>query len=136
MRGYTVATAAVALGVGPKWVDNTLSHYRVPGVYQSRQGIARRLTAESVLVLEIALRLMRSLSIPLHAALEISSVIATDPASTYSVGECSLRIDVASVRTTTERALAEAVEFAPAPRRGRPSMKNSNRGYTRRGQKK
>jgi hypothetical protein len=127
VRGYTVATAAVTLGVRPKWVDNTLSHHRVPGVYQSRQGIARRLTAESVVVLEIALRLMRSLSIPLHAALEISSVIANDAASTYSAGGCSVRIDMTAVRTATERRLAEAVEFAPAPRRGRPSTKDSAR---------
>ena len=123
MRGYTVATVAVALGVGPKWVDNALSHYRIPGVHQSRQGIARRLTAESVLVLEVALRLMRSLSIPLHAALEISSAVLNDAASTYEAEGCSLRIDIAEVRGVTERRLAEAVEFAPAPRRGRPARK-------------
>ena len=123
MRGYTVATAAVALGVGSKWVDNTLSRYRISGVYQSKQGIARRLTTESVLVLEIALRLMRSLSIPLHAALEISSAVLHDAASTYEAEGCSLRIDVDEVREATHRRLAEAVEFAPAPPRGRPARK-------------
>jgi hypothetical protein len=120
MRGYTVATAAVALRVGAKWVDNTLSHYRIPGVRQSRQGIARRLTAESVLVLEIALRLTRTLGIPLHAALEISTLLVNDSTSTYSADGCVLRVDVDEIRLATERRLAEAVEFAPAPRRGRP----------------
>ena len=120
MRGYTVASAAVALSVGPKWVDNALSHYRIPGVQQSRQGVARRLTAESVLVLEIALRLMRTLAIPLHAALEISTLLVNESTSTYSANGCVLRVDVDEIRSATERRLAEAVEFAPAPRRGRP----------------
>ena len=125
IRGYTVATAAVALRVGPKWVDNTLSHYRITGVRQSRQGVARRLTAESVLVLEIALRLTRTLAIPLQAALEISSLLVNDNTSTYSADGCVLRVDVDEIRAATERRLAEAVEFAPAPRRGRPP---ENRG--------
>ena len=123
MRGYTVATAAVALRVSAKWVDNTLSHYRVAGVHQSRQGIARRLTAESVLVLEIALRLVRLLQIPLRSALVISRSVTADEASTYAADECRLRIDVESIRATVDRRLAEAVEFAPAPRRGRPPVR-------------
>jgi hypothetical protein len=71
----------------------------------------------------MALRLMRSLSIPLHAALEISTAVFNDGASTYEADGWSLRIDIAEVRATTERRLAEAVEFAPAPRRGRPAKK-------------
>ena len=120
MRGYTVATAAVALGVGSKWVDNTLSHHRVRGVHQSRQGISRRLTAESVLVLEIALRLMRGLGIPLRMALEISETVARDESPAYLADGCLLQIDVESIRAATQGRLTEAVEFAPAPRRGRP----------------
>src|SRR5687768_5622247 len=72
MRAYTVATAAVALGVRTKWVDNVLSHRSVPGVSQSRQGVTRRLTVEAVSVLEIALRLTRGFGIPLNRSLDLA----------------------------------------------------------------
>ena len=127
MRGYTVASAAVALSVGPKWVDNALSHYRIPGVQQSRQGVARRLTAESVLVLEIALRLMRSLTLPLRTALDISAAVVASTTSSYSADDCVLEVDVAAIRAAIDRRLAEAVEFAPAPRRGRPPAREDRK---------
>jgi hypothetical protein len=119
MRGYTVATAAVALGVSSKWVDNTLSHHRVAGVVQSRQGVARRLTIEAVTVLEITLRLMRALRIPAATALQVAQELSRRE-SAWSREGCELRIDVDSVRSTVAQRLAEAVEYTPVPRRGRP----------------
>ena len=123
MRAYTVATAAVALGVGAKWVDNVLSHHAIPGVTQSRQGIARRLTGEAVSVLEIALRLTRLFGIPLRRALDLAARL-TDRSSgnVNAVDGCELRVDVAAVRSQIEARLREAVEYAPAPRRGRPRI--------------
>ncbi len=119
MRGYTVATAAVALSVTAKWVDNALSHNRITGVAQSRQGVARRLTVEAVTVLEIALRLMRSLHIPASPALRIAQELGRD-GTAYSRDGCELRLDVDEVRATVAGRLAEAVEYTPVPRRGRP----------------
>ena len=57
MRAYTVAASAFTLGVNTKWLDNVLSHHRVDGVFQQRQGISRRLTPAALLTLEIAARL-------------------------------------------------------------------------------
>ena len=122
MRAYTVATVAVALEVPAKWVDNVLSHHAVSGVSQSKQGIARRLTVEAVTVLEIALRLSRTFGIPTTAALRIAQSLAVSGAGAPSFGEghCILTVDAAAVRTHVAARLADAVEFAPLPRRGRP----------------
>jgi hypothetical protein len=119
MRGYTVATAAVALGVSSKWVDNALSHYRVAGVAQSRQGVARRLTVEAVTVLEITLRLMRTLRIPAATALQVGQELSRQGSAWPGEG-CELRLDVDAVRSSVVQRLAEAVEYTPVPRRGRP----------------
>lgn len=121
MRAYTVATAAVALGVRTKWVDNVLSHHSIPGVFQSRQGVTRRLTAEAVSVLEIALRLTRGFGIPLNRSLDLA-VAAVSQGSKVSgeVHGCEIRIDAAAIRSELDHRLAEAVEFVPVPRRGRP----------------
>ena len=120
MRAYTVATVAVALGVGAKWIDNVLSHHAIPGVTQSRQGVTRRLTAEAVSVLEIALRLTRAFGIPVRKALDLAADLVGHPERPKETEGLEIRIDVDSLRADLNLRLAEAVEFSPIPRRGRP----------------
>lgn len=118
MRAYTVATVAVALGVATKWIDNVLSHYTIPGVTQSRQGVARRLTGEAVSVLEIALRLTRGFGIPLRRSLDLAAGLVKGGNS--PTDGCELRVDVPAIRGEVATRLREAVEYTPVPRRGRP----------------
>lgn len=122
MRAYTVATAAVALGVGTKWVDNVLSHHGLPGSTRGRQGRARRLSAEAVSVLETALRLARGFGIPVRHAMGIASVLLSRESGVarYQADACEISIDTAVIRSHVARRLEEAVEFTPTPRRGRP----------------
>ena len=123
MRAYTVATVAITLNVPAKWLDNILSHNRVPGVAHGRQGIARRLTPEAVTVLEIALKLSRSFAIPAPRALQIARDLVTQGGADarFSVeSPLALSIDVKSIEADISRRLADAVEIAPRPRRGRP----------------
>jgi len=123
MRGYTVTTVAVTLRMPPKWVDNVLSHYRVSGVSQARQGIARRITPQAVVILEIALRLSRSLVTPIQQALEIAanlSRIGGPEARIVLSPVAELVVNVAAIEAETMLRLADAVEVAPVPRRGRP----------------
>lgn len=120
MRGYTVATVALALDVPVKWIDNTLSHHRVSGVVQARQGIARRLTTEAVVVLETALQLMRSLEIPTARALHVAQELVAMGEPRYSTGTCEVRLNLDQVRAGVAVRLAYAVEISPVPRRGRP----------------
>lgn len=122
MRAYTVATVAVALRVSQKWVDNVLSHHSVRGVTQSRQGIARSLTEEAVTVLEIALRLSKALGIPIPLALEIGQALIADKSASpnYQGDHCTLSVDASAIRRHVAARLADAVEYTPTPRRGRP----------------
>lgn len=123
MRAYTVATVAVTLGITRKWLDNTLSHNRIDGVIQARQGVSRKLSPLAVVTLYVTLRLIEDLDMPLKRALKLASELARSSGNhTLSAG-FSITLDMdRSVHDVTER-LARAVEITPLPRRGRPSVK-------------
>ena len=126
MRAYTVAATAVALGVSSKWVDNVLSHHQVPGVHQARQGIARRVTPAALLTLDIALKLVRSLGLPLPQALETARrLIDAKEGGIALSGATSIQIraDVKTLTNDLNARLERAVEMSPTPRRGRPRRK-------------
>ncbi|HUQ20020.1 MAG TPA: hypothetical protein VM099_10445 [Gemmatimonadaceae bacterium] len=126
MRAYTVAAAAVTLGVPKKWIDNVLSHYEVEGVVQQRQGIVRRITPAGLLNLEIALHLNRTLDIPVKTALAVASQVAKAEGGEVQLsddGIVQLRVNVHSVSQSLIQRLDRALEITPTPRRGRPPRK-------------
>jgi hypothetical protein len=126
-RAYTVTTAALALGVPAKWLDNTLSHFRIEGVHQARQGVARRLSLESLLHLATSIILTRELEIPLARALELArDLIAMDGQVAFG-DRLSISTDVISIRADLLLHLEHAVEVAPLPRRGRPPKNTTGR---------
>lgn len=126
MRAYTVAATAVALGVSSKWVDNVLSHHQVPGVQQARQGVTRRVTPAALLTLDIALRLVRALRLPLPQALETARhlIDAREGAIPLSgTASIQIRADVDTLTRDLNARLERAVEMSPTPLRGRPRRK-------------
>lgn len=128
MRAYTVATSAVVLGVTRKWVDNVLSHYRVPGVLQERQGIVRKVTPAALLRLELCVSLVRSLNVPILQGLEVAeAIIKADGGEIGLAGAPALGItaDLQALASDLQRRIDAAIEMSPTPKRGRPARKKS-----------
>jgi hypothetical protein len=125
-RAYTVATAALALGVSGKWIDNVLSHNKVPGIRQERQGIARRLSVEGLLVLAVTTLLIDQLGLPTAKAIIVAEEIVKG-SGRYLAGELSIEIDLTMFQATLLEKLERAVEIAPIPRRGRPPANKTGR---------
>ncbi len=125
MRSYTVATAALTLGVSPKWIDNALTRFVVSGVVQKGQGISRRLTPQSVVSLYIAIQLGNNLGLPLAHALRIAHQITANgaPSQVALFPFAHLAIDVEAVTRELGERLAHAVEVTPVPKRGRPRLR-------------
>jgi hypothetical protein len=126
-RAYTIATAALTLGMSIKWLDNTLSHIRVPGVQQERQGVARRITIEGLLVLAVATLLINELGIPLAGAIELAEKLITDGGQYLSPEGVGLQLNLEKATASLLERLESAVESAPVPRRGRPPKNPTGR---------
>jgi hypothetical protein len=126
-RAYTVATAALALGVPAKWIDNILSHYKVLGIRQERQGIARRLSIEGILVLALTALLIHELGLSTARAIVMAEGIAKS-SGRYLTGErLTIEIDLPAFHAGLLERLESAVEIAPIPRRGRPPTSRTGR---------
>lgn len=123
-RAYTVGTAALALDVPAKWLDNVLSHFQVPGVSQERQGISRKVSLEGVLHLALALSLIDELEIPTANALRLAGTISQAGGQHRTGSGITIGLDLSTIRAGLEARLAQAVEIAPVPRRGRPPSPN------------
>ena len=125
MRGYTVAASAVTLRVSAKWLDNVLSHHSVPGVHRTRQGVQRLLPPSALIQLEIALILTRTLGTPLGVAIPVAARIhqAGGTISIPGPPPLSITLDLPTLVSRLDRRLADAVESAPSPKRGRPRAK-------------
>jgi len=126
-RVYTIGTAALTLGVPIKWLDNTLSHIKVRGVIQARQGVARRISIDGMLILAIATLLINEIGIPLGTAIEIAERLADNQGEHSSAQGVAIRLDLEKLRSTVLERLENAVEIAPAPRRGRPPKTKTGR---------
>jgi hypothetical protein len=126
-RAYTVATAALALDVSVKWLDNTLSHFNVQGVTQTRQGVARRLPIESLTILAIAVSLIRALDTPVQRAIDLATQLTRSNGTIAVPGDIQINIDVQHTTDLLLGRLEHAVEIAPLPRRGRPPQKTTGR---------
>jgi hypothetical protein len=126
-RAYTIATAALALGTSPKWLDNVLSHHRVSGVEQERQGVSRRLTVEGLLILALAVLIIQELGLPGPKAIALAEDLATNEGKYSGRQGLNLALDLTSFRARLLEKLENAVEIAPVPKRGRPPLNKTGR---------
>jgi hypothetical protein len=118
---YNTATAAAALDVNQKWLDNILSHNDLDGVQSDTQGISRRLSVASIIALSLAKELIDGLEINSSAALRLATRILSAPTGGVVVSSrLRIVVDLDSLRADTLGRLERAVEIAPTPRRGRP----------------
>ena len=126
-RAYTITTAALALETSPKWLDNTLSHYRIVGVVQEKQGVARRITVEGLLVLSITLLLTAELGSTVGAALNLAQKMIANGGIFEFTDGLRVGLGLQGFRERLLEKLEHAVEIAPLPRRGRPPRNTTGR---------
>ena len=126
-RGYTVATAALALRVPAKWLDNALSHNQVTGVLQARQGVPRRLSVDGLLIIGLALWLTIDFAIPLPTAIAVAEKLVSTQGEYNSDHGVKIKVDLEGFRRELLTRLDHAVEVAPLPRRGRPPKNRTGR---------
>jgi hypothetical protein len=122
-RAYSVAAAAFALEVAPRWLDNFLSQHTVPGVVAAERGVARRIPLSALVLVAIARDLQRELGVGLGRGLDAARRLVEPDGDSglLPIGDAGvLRVDVAALRRAIEDRLVIAMEILVAPRRGRP----------------
>lgn len=118
---YNTATAAAALGVTPKWLDNLLSHNKIDGVTGARQGVPRRLSGAAVELVAIVRDLSSVIGVPISSAVVIAQQILHEHGRNYAVSPAVvLSVDVRALTHEVASSLARAVELTPQRTRGRP----------------
>ena len=126
-RAYTIATAALTLEMPVKWLDNTLSHIDIPGVFQERQGVARRITIDGLLILSITSLLINQLGLSLFRAVDLAEKLASTNGLYTSPAGVGIRLDLETVRINLLERLERAVEITPIRKRGRPPKYKTGR---------
>jgi hypothetical protein len=126
-RAYTVATAALAIGMPIKWVDNILSHNKLIGIRQERQGVARRLSVDGLLVLALTALLIQELGLSTAKAIIVAEGIVNSGGRYSAAQGVSIELDLAAFQSGLLEHLEHAVEIAPVPRRGRPPKNKTGR---------
>jgi hypothetical protein len=125
-RFYHVEIARHAAGADPKWVDNLLSHFSVPGVESARQGVARRITLSGVYHIALIRRLNRELGLPVSSAVALASRLLAGDAARASVAPgLEFHVDRSALERDVDRLVSESVESSSRPRRGRPPRRRS-----------
>jgi hypothetical protein len=127
VRAYSVAITALAIGAPQKWVDNVLSHFPVPQVDMERRGVARRIPHPALLQLALTRELHTGFAMSVRDALMLAGeLLAIGDGSVHRGGHVRVTCDRAALELVVRDRLRDALEFAPAPRRGRPG--NPTRG--------
>ena len=128
-RAYTITTAALTLEMAAKWLDNTLSHIKIRGVRQEKQGVARHITIDGLLILLITALLIVELGISLSRAARMAETLANNNGLYTSPGGVGIQLDLEALGSKLLERLEHAVEVAPIPKRGRPPKNKTGRLY-------
>lgn len=126
MRAVTTGTAAFALGIHKKDLDNILSRYPVRGFERRTQGLARRLSLASIEQVAIAIDLTRDFSIPIPTALLLAeeALGSREGVIASPHGHLAIHADLPRIRRGLQERLSDAIEHMIPPRRGRPAAKD------------
>jgi len=121
VRFYHVDIARFASDADPKWVDNLLSHFNLPGVERTRQGSSRRLSATSIHHIALIRTISRNLGVSTGLAVSLATrLLGEGPAKVDVEPAISLTLDRNTFVRRIDAAIAVAVESIEPARRGRP----------------
>lgn len=128
MLAYDTRIIALTLGVPRKWVDNMLSHFILPGVSRSKQGVERRVSDKGLLALAVSRVLMADLGMSARRAVRTTETLfnlrSGDAAQLRTAHGVLLEVNFTNLEKRLNSRIIDAVEAVPRIRRGRPPQRN------------
>jgi len=122
MKTLSTHTAAAALGVEKKTLDNILAREARPFFRSGSRGRSRRIPISVIERIAVALILNRDLGTPVARGLELAKNLIDENSSQTAAGPLTtVAFDVGRLRKTLERSVDDALESMAEPIRGRPA---------------
>ncbi|MEP6491597.1 MAG: hypothetical protein ABJF01_02885 [bacterium] len=127
-RSYHIDIARDVVDADRKWVDNLLSHFKIPGVECAQRGIPRRISASGVHHVALIRHLTQQLGLGVGGAVALAGKLldGADAELALPVG-LELRFDQAAFEQDVDRRIHASVESVTPARRGRPPQQVSRR---------
>ena len=121
MKTLSTASAAIAIGVDRKTLDNALAREASSLVLTGRRGRSRRIPIAALERIAVAFVLKRDLGVSVAKGLELAELVLSEPSSSVAIGSLGrLTFDLPRLRRTLELAVDDALESVAEPARGRP----------------
>lgn len=128
MRLYSVAVTSLAVGAPIKWTDNLIAHHDLPEVRSQRRGVARGVSWAGLVRIALIRTIHLELGCGVREAVMLSGALLRSANGGLTVGpRLMLAVDREGLERDVRQRLAEALESAPRPRRGRPSRREWER---------
>jgi hypothetical protein len=124
MRLYSVAVAALAVDAPVKWTDNLIAHHDIPDVRSTARGVPRGVSWIGLVRIALIRELHLTLGCGVRDAVALSERLLDTRDAVVPVGRSTtLSFDRRILEDDLQRRLAEVLESAPTPRRGRPARR-------------
>jgi hypothetical protein len=128
-RLYNVAVASLAIRAPVKWTDNLISQHAIPDVHRIARGVARGISWSALVRIALVRALHIRLGCAIHQSVSLAAeLLASSDGSTSPDGGITLAFDRQAFERVLQSRLAEALEVAPRPRRGRPPSRLARAG--------
>lgn len=118
MRAVTTATAAAAIGMQKKALDNLLGRLDLSEAASGRQGVERRIPVSLLPDLLLTVELSDQLGIPIRVAFGLARRLAVGAVEAGPF--LRVQADAESIREEVDRQLEVAIETVVRKPRGRP----------------
>ena len=126
MRLYSVAVTSLAVGAPLKWTDNLIAHHALAEVRSRTRGVSRGVSWAGVVRIALIRVLHLELGCGVQEAVALSQSLLQTPGGQMTLGgHLSLAVDRMALERDLQERLADALETAPRPRRGRPPRRSA-----------
>ena len=124
MRLYSVAVVSLAVDAPIKWTDNLIAQHVIADVRSRARGVPRGVSWSGVVRIALIRALHVQLGCGVREAVALADRLLRAPGSAVTLGErLRLAVERDALEREVQRRLAEALESAPRPRRGRPARR-------------
>lgn len=124
MRMYSVAVTSLAIDAPLKWTDNLIAHHAIPDVRSRARGVPRAVSWAALVRMALIRELHMALGCGVREAVALAERLLGAEGGVVMAGRWStVGFDRRALEDDLQRRLAEALESAPRPRRGRPARR-------------